>query len=125
MKSKPLILILNLIYHLAFTANAQNAPQLEQSDVYADLSEYLSWPMSATAFSGTDLGVMSRFSDRDLADLIPNYSKTDTGIGSFGDVSSMRGLTNTPFFSSPSVIQYVDDVPSGNIFSHTTSFTCS
>ncbi|MDB4720827.1 TonB-dependent receptor [Verrucomicrobiales bacterium] len=120
MKSKPLFLILNLIYYLAFTANAQNAPQLEQSDVYGDLSEYLSWPMSATAFSGTDLGVMNRFSDRDLADLIPNYSKTDTGIGSFGDVSSMRGLTNTPFFSSPSVIQYVDDVPSGNIFSHTT-----
>ncbi|NCG28133.1 MAG: TonB-dependent receptor [Verrucomicrobiales bacterium] len=119
MKSKPLLLILNLIYYLAFTANAQNAPQLEKSDVYGDLSEYLSWPMSATAFSGTDLGVMNRFSDRDLADLIPNYSKTDTGIGSFGDVSSMRGLTNTPFFSSPSVIQYVDDVPSGNIFSHT------
>ncbi|MBT7980976.1 MAG: TonB-dependent receptor [Akkermansiaceae bacterium] len=119
MHLKSLILILSLTHSLTFTSKSQDSPQLEQSDVYGDLSEYLSWPMSATAFSGTDLGVMNRFSDRDLADLIPNYSKTDTGIGSFGDVSSMRGLTNTPFFSSPSVIQYVDDVPSGNIFSHT------
>ncbi|MEO1860640.1 MAG: hypothetical protein ABGZ19_12140, partial [Verrucomicrobiales bacterium] len=119
MNFKPLLLISTLTYFLAFTANAQNTPQLEQSDIYGDLSDYLSWPMSATAFSGTDLSVMNRFSDRELADLIPSYSKTDTGIGSFGDVSSMRGLTNTPFFSSPSVIQYVDDVPSGNIFSHT------
>ncbi|MEE2808101.1 MAG: hypothetical protein VYB73_02210, partial [Verrucomicrobiota bacterium] len=55
--------------------NAQDAPELEQSDIYGDLSEYLSWPMSATAFSGTDLSVMNRLSDRELADLIPNYSK--------------------------------------------------
>ena len=113
------LLFIILAFSYSFTANAQNTPDLDQSDIYGDLSEYLSWPMSATAFSGTDLGVMNRYSDRELADLIPNYSKTDTGIGSFGDVSSMRGLTNTPFFSSPSVIQYVDDVPSGNIFSHT------
>jgi len=119
MHLKSLILILSLTHSLAFTSKSQDSPQLEQSDVYGDLSEYLSWPMSATAFSGNDLSVMNRFNDRELADLIPNYSKTDTGIGSFGDVSSMRGLTNTPFFSSPSVIQYVDDVPSGNIFSHT------
>jgi len=114
------ILILTSILCLTVSiVNAQDAPELEQSDIYGDLSEYLSWPMSATAFSGTDLSVMNRLSDRELADLIPNYSKTDTGIGSFGDVSSIRGLTNTPFFSSASVIQYVDDVPSGNIFSHT------
>ena len=110
----------SLLFSFALTAHSQNAPELEQSDIYGDLSEYLSWPMSATAFSGNDINVMNKFSDRELADLIPNYSKTDTGIGSFGDVSSMRGLTNTPFFSSASVIQYVDDVPSGNIFSHTT-----
>ncbi len=116
---KQLIFLISLNQCLVFSANSQESAQLEQSDIYGDLSEYLSWPMSATAFSGNDLSVMNRFNDRDLADLIPNYSKTDTGIGSFGDVSSMRGLTNTPFFSSPSVIQYVDDVPSGNIFSHT------
>ena len=108
---KSALLAASILYTASMTAHAQNAQELDQSDIYGDLSEYLSWPMSATAFSGTDLSIMNKFSDRDLADVIPNYSKTDTGIGSFGDVSSMRGLTNTPFFSSASVIQYVDDVP--------------
>ena len=102
--------------------NAQVSNELDNTDIYGDLSKYLSWPMSATAFSGDDLRMLNRFDDRQLADLIPNFSKTDTGIGSFGDVISIRGLTNTPFFSSPSVVQYVDDVPSGNVYSHTASF---
>ena len=102
--------------------NAQVSDELDNTDIYGDLSKYLSWPMSATAFSGDDLRMLNRFDDRQLADLIPNFSKTDTGIGSFGDVISIRGLTNTPFFSSPSVVQYVDDVPSGNVYSHTASF---
>ena len=101
---------------------SQNTQDLENTEIYGDLSKYLSWPMSATAFSGDDLRMLNRFDDRQLADLTPNFSKTDTGIGSFGDVISIRGLTNTPFFSSPSVIQYVDDVPSGNVYSHTASF---
>ena len=101
---------------------SQSAEELESIEIYGDLSKYLSWPMSATAFSGDDLRMLNRFDDRQLADLTPNFSKTDTGIGSFGDVVSIRGLTNTPFFSSPSVVQYVDDVPSGNVYSHTASF---
>ena len=101
---------------------SQNAEELESIEIYGDLSKYLSWPMSATAFSGDDLRMLNMFDDRQLADLTPNFSKTDTGIGSFGDVVSIRGLTNTPFFSSPSVVQYVDDVPSGNVYSHTASF---
>lgn len=105
--------------------NAQVSDELDNTDIYGDLSKYLSWPMSATAFSGDDLRMLNRFDDRQLADLIPNFSKTDTGIGSFGDVISIRGLTNTPFFSSPSVVQYVDDVPSGNVYSHTASFYCT
>jgi len=116
---KSALIAASILFTASIAAHSQNTQELDQSDIYGDLSEYLSWPMSATAFSGTDLSIMNKFSDRDLADVIPNYSKTDTGIGSFGDVSSMRGLTNTPFFSSASVIQYVDDVPSGNIFSHT------
>ena len=101
---------------------SQESGELNATDIYGDLSKYLSWPMSATAFSGDDLRMLNRADDRHLSELIPNFSKTDTGIGSFGDVVSIRGLTNTPFFSSPSVVQYVDDVPSGNVFSHTSSF---
>lgn len=115
------IIILSLLIS-NFIANSQVTDELDNTEIYGDLSKYLSWPMSATAFSGDDLRMLNRFDDRQLADLIPNFSKTDTGIGSFGDVISIRGLTNTPFFSSPSVVQYVDDVPSGNVYSHTASF---
>ena len=118
---KQSIIILSLLIS-NFIANSQVTDELDNTEIYGDLSKYLSWPMSATAFSGDDLRMLNRFDDRQLADLIPNFSKTDTGIGSFGDVISIRGLTNTPFFSSPSVVQYVDDVPSGNVYSHTASF---
>jgi iron complex outermembrane receptor protein len=111
------ILIAFLIIPMGLRAQAQE--ELPQSEVYGELSKYQLWPLSATAFSGDDLSMMSRVKDQELADLIPNHYKTDTGIGSFGDVSSMRGLTNTPFFSAPSVVQYIDGVPSGNTFSHT------
>ena len=49
-------------------------------------------------------------------------AQTDSGLRSYGDVASMRGLTNTPFVGSPSVVQYVDDVAMGNMFSQTTQF---
>jgi len=104
------------------TLYSQNSQELESINIYGDLSEYLSWPLSATAFSGDDLSMHNRNNDRDLADLIPNFSKTNTGVGSFGDVISIRGLTNTPFFGPPSLVQYVDGVPSGNTSTHTASF---
>ena len=104
------------------TIYSQNSQELESVDIYGDLSEYLSWPLSATAFSGNDLSMLNRINDRDLADLIPNFSKTDTGIVSFGDVTSIRGLTNTPFFGPPSFVQYVDGVPAGNTSTHISTF---
>ena len=96
---KQSIIILSLLIS-NFIANSQVTDELDNTEIYGDLSKYLSWPMSATAFSGDDLRMLNKFDDRQLADLIPNFSKTDTGIGSFGDVISIRGLTNTPFFST-------------------------
>ena len=114
---KQSIIILSLLIS-NFIANSQVTDELDNTEIYGDLSKYLSWPMSATAFSGDDLRMLNRFDDRQLADLIPNFSKTDTGIGSFGDVISIRGLTNTPFFSSPSVVQYVSDALLGGIYTY-------
>lgn len=42
------------------------------------------------------------------------------GAGSFGDLVSLRGLTNTPYFSDPSVILYFDDIPLGSSFTYPT-----
>lgn len=103
-------------------AEGAESPAIDPMVVYGELTNYQSWPLSASAVSGEDLATANRQNQRDLTALIPNMSQTDTGLRAFGDVVSMRGLTNTPFFGSPSVVQYVDDVPMGNVSSYTTQF---
>ena len=51
---------------------SQNAEELESIEIYGDLSKYLSWPMSATAFSGDDLRMLNRFDDCKVFNLIKN-----------------------------------------------------
>ena len=95
---------------------------LDPMVVFGEVSAYQSWPLSASAISGEDLAAANRQNARDLSAVIPNMSQTDTGLRAFGDVASMRGLTNTPFFGNPSVVQYLDDVPMGNVFSYASRF---
>lgn len=100
---------------LSITALAQSpdaaAPTLDPTVIYGELSQYQNWPLSASTLGGNEVSLIERKEIRDLAQIIPNLSHTDTGVRAFGDVISLRGLTNTPFFSSPSVVQYIDDVP--------------
>ena len=42
----------------------------------------------------------------------------NAGASSFNDVYVIRGLGNTPNFSKPAVILYIDDVPSGSTFTN-------
>lgn len=100
----------------------EESATLDPYTVYGEVSDYQAWPLSASAVSGEALESGNRKDQRDLAAVIPNFSQTDSGLRSYGDVASMRGLTNTPFFGAPSVVQYVDDVPMGNMFSQTTQF---
>ena len=102
--------------------NAQSTEELDAVDIYGDLSKYLSWPLSATAFSGDDLSMLNRNNSLDITDIIPNFSKSNTGVGSYGDVTAIRGLTNSSIFGSPSVVLYVDDVPTVSSSSDTTTF---
>jgi len=53
-----------------------------------------------------------------LNGLSPNLHLSGSGIKSFGDVITMRGIGNTLFFGSPGVQLYVDGVPQGNVFSY-------
>ena len=100
----------------------ETSDTLDPYTVYGEVSNYQAWPLSASAVSGADLDTTNRDDQRELSAVIPNMAQTDSGLRSYGDVASMRGLTNTPFFGSPSVVQYVDDVPMGNVFSQTTQF---
>ncbi|MEM6910040.1 MAG: TonB-dependent receptor plug domain-containing protein [Verrucomicrobiota bacterium] len=47
----------------------------------------------------------------DLTFLAPNVFASDAGTVGYGDVYSVRGLSNTPFFSDPALSFYVDGVP--------------
>jgi iron complex outermembrane receptor protein len=47
---------------------------------------------------------------------VPNFFAADSGSRGYGDIVSVRGLSNTLFFSSPAVAFYIDDVPVGATF---------
>ena len=96
--------------------------ELNPTVVQGYLSKYQTWPLSASVVSGDHLESTNRRNTRDVAELIPNFSQTNNGLRAASDVIHMRGLTNTPFFSNPSVVQYVDDVPMGNVYSYANQF---
>lgn len=60
-------------------------------------------------------------SPANLANGVPNFHLGNGGAGSFGDIVSLRGLANTPFFSDPAVTVYFDDLPLGHSFTYPTS----
>ena len=55
---------------------------------------------------------------QDVTAEIPNLNFLDFGMRSFHSILGVRGLTNTPFFSEPAVILYIDDVPYGGTLSY-------
>ncbi|MEM7387291.1 MAG: TonB-dependent receptor [Verrucomicrobiota bacterium] len=101
--------------------SADEAPMLDAMEVFGSVSEYQNWPLTASAISGDEVDLWGSRDVRDMADYVPSFSQTDSGLRAFGDVISMRGMTNTPFFSAPSVIMYVDDVPMSNVSTYATS----
>ncbi|NIP93414.1 MAG: TonB-dependent receptor plug domain-containing protein, partial [Akkermansiaceae bacterium] len=54
----------------------------------------------------------------DLSALAPNLHFVDADTRGYGNIVSMRGLSNTLFFGPPAVGLYVDDVPFGDAFTY-------
>ncbi|HZZ19202.1 MAG TPA: TonB-dependent receptor [Opitutaceae bacterium] len=54
----------------------------------------------------------------DVAAQVPNLSIESAGTSSFGTIYSIRGLSNTPYFSDPSLALYFDEIPLGGSFSY-------
>ncbi len=73
---------------------------------------------NSTFLSPSGLDVLGVHQPQDVVRYAPNQSATNSGSRSFGDVYSVRGLTNTIFFGAPSTTIYVDDVPFGEIFTY-------
>lgn len=67
-------------------------------------------PESRSDIYGENLPELGVNKIQDLSKQIANFSSFDQGLGSFRQVYSMRGLTNTSVYGSPATIFYVDDV---------------
>lgn len=71
----------------------------------------LNAPRSTTSFDRNTIDELGFNRAQDISVYVPNYNLIDAGASGIGDRSSMRGLSNTPFYTAPSIVLYVDDVP--------------
>jgi len=55
-----------------------------------------------------------------LSGRVANLHLDTGGAGSYGDLFTLRGLANTPYFSDPSVTVYFDDLPLASGFTYPT-----
>ncbi|MEY2881390.1 MAG: hypothetical protein RLZZ15_3770 [Verrucomicrobiota bacterium] len=55
---------------------------------------------------------------QDMTGLAPNLGTSNSDTRGFGDVVSLRGVSNSIFFSSPGVGLVIDDVPAGTVSSY-------
>ena len=56
---------------------------------------------------------------QDITGAAPNLATSNSDTRGYGDVLSLRGITNSIFFTAPSVALTVDDVPGGSVSSYT------
>ncbi len=79
----------------------------------------LNAPRDITRFNRQTIDELSFTRAQDTSVYVPNYNLTDVGLNGATDRSSIRGLANTPVYTTPSVIFYVDDVPYLSSFAYT------
>lgn len=100
------------------TAKPQAGELMEVLVIGEALPDAQNQPVSASLLTEEDVVNFRIREPQDIVRLTPNQSATDSGSRSFGDVYSVRGLTNTVFFGAPATTVYVDDVPFGETFTY-------
>ena len=55
---------------------------------------------------------------QDVTGVAPNLAASNSDTRGYGDVLSLRGITNSIFFTAPGVALTVDDVPGGSVSSY-------
>jgi iron complex outermembrane recepter protein len=104
----------------SFAQNASNAGgafELSPIRVIAgDTFEDSGAPTSSFTTGAIDLYQMQ--SVQETSALVPNLFVSSSDTRGFGDTITMRGMGNTLFFSPAGVALYVDDVPSGDVFTY-------
>ncbi|MFP6859323.1 MAG: TonB-dependent receptor [Roseibacillus sp.] len=77
--------------------------------------------LDETTLSPEDLERFGVETLEDLSMLAPNLHFVDSDTRGYGNIISMRGLSNTLFFGPAAVGLYVDDVPFGDAFNYSSN----
>ncbi|NOQ65242.1 MAG: TonB-dependent receptor [Methyloprofundus sp.] len=119
-KMPPKVRHLIAIYCLSATlASAESDP--------VDLPTLVSYPevsseLITTSFQDNDFIERDIHNISDVTKAVPNMHISELGMGSYGNIFNIRGLTNTRLFSDPSMVFYVDDVPYSSTLAYLGSF---
>ncbi len=73
---------------------------------------------STSVFNTGAVDLYQMQSVQETSALVPNLFVSSSETRGFGDVITLRGMGNTLFFSQAGVALYVDDVPSGDVFTY-------
>ncbi len=101
-------------------AHAQSAAPQGGTQLPPVIVNGISEPGSRSAISAfstvIELSAQPGLTLASLAAHTPNFAVADNRARSYGDIFSLRGLTNTPFFGDPAVTLYLDGMPLGSAF---------
>jgi iron complex outermembrane receptor protein len=107
---------------LTSALNAQIVRTLPETQVTASQSGGAGeGDLDETALSPEDLERFGVETLEDLSMLAPNLHFVDSDTRGYGNIISMRGLSNTLFFGPAAVGLYVDDVPFGDAFNYSSN----
>jgi len=79
----------------------------------------LNAPRQVTKFDREAINELGFTRAQDISAYVPNYNLMDAGANGLADRSNIRGLANTPLYTTPSVVLYIDDVPHLSSFAFT------
>jgi iron complex outermembrane receptor protein len=113
MKHKLSLFIISYLFSIAVIAGQATtalAP-ITVSERPSTTPSFNTQPVSKNEFYRQELIERGVNTLENVTQQVANLHLTNEGIGSYGQIFSLRGLTNTSLFSAPVVVIYVDDVP--------------
>lgn len=115
------ITLLKLFLLGATTAMAATTPDVVEMDPYpveGDGAPFSIGGSPLTTIGIDELQTVQFTSVTDIHALVPNLRVGSGGLRTFGEITQMRGIGNTPYFGSPGVSVIVDGVALGDAFAN-------
>lgn len=98
--------LLSLIAALPAARSADEVQKLPDMTVARPVTKDIQVTLAGLSAGADDSAGLS-----DLAARTAGFSVSDAGARGFGQITTLRGLGNTPFFGDSSAPVYLDDIP--------------